>query len=78
VWKGGGRVAEAGAWEEVSISYRDHTNHYCDCCGKHVPRYLYVATVGGARRRFCSPDCADVYDWYWLPRYGASGEQPRR
>ncbi len=60
-----------GEWEEVSISYRDIDGHYCACCGKHVPRYMYVADIDGARKRFCGPDCADVYQWYWLPHYGA-------
>ena len=62
-----------GEWKEISISYRDGGGHYCECCGKHVPRYMYVACVGGAKHRFCSPDCADLYTWYWLPRYGAAG-----
>jgi hypothetical protein len=61
-----------GEWEEVSISYRDHDGHYCGCCGKQVPRRLYVASIGGVKHRFCGPDCADLYVWYWLPRYGAA------
>ena len=59
-----------GKWEEVAISYRDHHGHYCACCGKQVARRLYRETVAGRDQRFCSPDCADLYGWYWLPRYG--------
>jgi len=59
-----------GEWKEVTISYRDADGHYCACCGKQVARYIYAASMAGATHRFCSPDCADLYEWYWLPRYG--------
>src|SRR5437764_15431694 len=77
LWNGMGNAKDGacgrnmGEWEEVSISYRDSDGHYCECCGKHVPRYMYVACVDGAKHRFCSPDCADLFEWYWLPRYSA-------
>lgn len=64
-----------GDWEEVFISYRDLDGHYCECCGKQVPRYLYVTRVGDAKHSFCGPDCADLYVWYWLPRYAATRSQ---
>jgi hypothetical protein len=64
-----------GKWEEVEISYRDHHGYYCACCGKQVARRLYVEIVAGIEGRFCSPDCADLYAWYWLPRYGNAASQ---
>jgi hypothetical protein len=66
-----------GRWEEIEISYRDNEGSYCACCGKHVARRLYVVNIAGAARRFCSTDCADLYEWYWLPRYGADRADPR-
>ncbi len=59
-----------GHWQEISISYRDAGGHYCDCCGKQVARHLYVTSVADAPHSFCGPDCAELYQWYWLPRYG--------
>lgn len=63
-------MSKMGEWEEISISYRDSDAQYCECCGKHVPRYVFVSSVDDTVHRFCSPDCADLYGWYWLPRYG--------
>lgn len=65
-----GGWSKMGTWEEVPISYRDNEGQYCACCGKPVARRVYVETVQGLERRFCSPDCADLFGWYWLPRHG--------
>ena len=38
----------------------------CECCGQIVARRLWVAEVAGEERRFCTPECEELYRTYVL------------
>jgi len=40
----------------------------CDCCGQVVASRLWVVEVEGVERRFCGPDCEQLYRDYVVPR----------
>jgi len=42
----------------------------CDCCGQVVASRLWVVEVAEEERRFCGPDCEQLYRDYVVPRSG--------
>jgi hypothetical protein len=40
----------------------------CDCCGQVVAKRLWVVEVAGEARRFCSPECEELYRDYVVKR----------
>jgi hypothetical protein len=40
----------------------------CDCCGQVVAKRLWVVDVEGEERRFCGPDCEQLYREHVLPK----------
>ena len=38
----------------------------CDCCGQVVAKRLWVVQVDGEERRFCGPECEQLYSDYVL------------
>lgn len=48
----------------------------CDCCGQVVARRLWVVEVEGEERRFCGPECEELYRGYVLPKLRGSAPAP--
>jgi hypothetical protein len=40
----------------------------CECCGQVVAKQLWVVEVEGEERRFCGPDCEQLYREHVLPK----------
>ena len=60
-----------GAWREQTPSVWETVVTPCDCCGQVVAKRLWIVDVDGGERRFCSPECEDLYREYVLPRKAA-------
>jgi hypothetical protein len=59
-----------GDWQTKAIGYLEPYDVVCALCGQLVPGRHWVEDVDGAQRTFCDPRHADLYESYWLPRYG--------
>lgn len=57
-----------GEWRELVTQVWETNVTPCHCCGQVVPRRVWVAEVDGLERRFCGPDCEDLYRRYALAR----------
>ncbi len=55
-----------GHWEELRPEVWETVVTPCDCCGQVVPRRLWLAEVGGVERRFCGPECEELFRTYVL------------
>lgn len=60
-----------GQWEERGHAddYLVKTSIHCTCCGRMIVRHAWI--VGECV--FCEPACEQLYQDYWLPRYGDVG-----
>ena len=47
-------------WETVVVP--------CECCGQVVAKQLWTVEIEGAERRFCSPECEQLYRDYVIAR----------
>lgn len=63
-------MSAAGAWEEVVPDALRPAQAHCELCGRLLVRRRWVVSGPEGERRFCEPDCADLHEHYWLPRYG--------
>lgn len=57
-----------GSWQTLAPQVWETVVTPCDCCGQVVARRLWVVEVGGAERRFCSPECETLYRDYVVGR----------
>jgi hypothetical protein len=62
-----------GEWRQSPIGYLEPYNVVCDLCGQLVPGRCWTEAIDGSERVFCNPRHAELYESYWLPRYGAAG-----
>ena len=60
-----------GEWRRSEVGYLEPYDVVCALCGQLVPARVWYELIGTEELRFCSPDHADKYQSYWLPRYGA-------
>jgi hypothetical protein len=59
-----------GEWRTLRLDWSRPNRASCRCCG----RPLYGRVWADERGEFCDPECAELYVDYWLPRYGAPGQ----
>jgi hypothetical protein len=62
-----------GRWQPLRPQVWETVVTPCDCCGQVVAKRLWVVDVEGASRRFCGPDCEQLYREYVLPKRGHKG-----
>ena len=60
-----------GEWRRSEVSYLQPYRVVCELCSQLVPGSHWEELVAGEQRVFCSPDHAEKYERYWLPRHGA-------
>ena len=60
----------AGHWEPIVTQVWETIVTLCDCCGQVVAKQLWVTEVAGEERRFCGPQCEELYRTYVLERRG--------
>jgi hypothetical protein len=56
-----------GEWREIRVPVWETNVVPCDCCGQVVARRLWIVELAGHERRFCGPDCEELYRTYVLP-----------
>jgi len=59
-----------GEWKLNEISYLKANRAACELCGHPIARRYWAAEFGGVERMFCSQAHEQLYQSYWLPRYG--------
>jgi hypothetical protein len=50
-----------GEWIEREPMYLSFDVYNCEYCGKNIPRYVWLESIDGTSRPFCTPEVADVY-----------------
>lgn len=63
-------ASAGGTWQEIRPQVWETVVTPCDCCGQVVARQVWVVEIGGEERRFCSPECEQLYREYVLARSG--------
>jgi hypothetical protein len=58
----------SGAWEELEPQIWETVVTPCDCCGQVVAKRLWRIEIDGVDRRFCGPDCEQLYRKYVIPK----------
>jgi hypothetical protein len=58
----------AGTWRRLTPQIWETVVTPCDCCGQVVAKQLWVVDVEGEERRFCGPECEQLYRDYVVPR----------
>jgi hypothetical protein len=58
----------AGTWRRLAPPIWETVVTPCDCCGQVVAKQLWVVDVEGEERRFCGPECEQLYRDYVVPR----------
>jgi hypothetical protein len=58
----------AGSWRVLTRQVWETAVTPCDCCGQVVAKRLWVVEVAGEERRFCSPECEQLYRDYVVAR----------
>ena len=58
----------AGNWQTLAPQVWETVVTPCDCCGQVVAKRLWVVDVAGQERRFCSPECEELYRRYVVTR----------
>jgi hypothetical protein len=58
----------AGSWRTLAPQVWETVVTPCDCCGQVVAKRLWVVEVAGQARRFCSPECEELYRDYVVKR----------
>jgi len=51
----------AGTWQTLAPQVWETVVTPCDCCGQVVAKRLWVVDVAGQERRFCGPECEELY-----------------
>jgi hypothetical protein len=57
-----------GTWRALAPQIWETVVTPCDCCGQVVAKRLWVVEVDGADRRFCGPECEQLYRDYVAAR----------
>ena len=55
---------QPGVWTTLTPQVWETVVTPCDCCGQVVAKRLYTV----AERRFCGPECHELYRTYVLPK----------
>ncbi len=65
-------------WRENDAQWYEERMVHCGTCGRMIAkRYLVETFDEGARERiFCSEECRDLYQDYWLVERGADYRPP--
>jgi hypothetical protein len=58
----------AGTWQTLAPQVWETVVTPCDCCGQVVAKRLWVVHVAGQERRFCGPECEQLYRDYVVAR----------
>ena len=58
----------AGNWQTLAPQVWETVVTPCDCCGQVVAKRLWVVDVAGQERRFCGPECEELYRDYVVAR----------
>ena len=58
----------SGTWKTLSPQVWETVVVPCDCCGQVVAKRLWAVEVAGEERRFCSPECEQLYRDYVVAR----------
>jgi hypothetical protein len=61
-------VSPTGTWHDLRPQVWETVVTPCECCGQVVAKRLWVVEVDGEERRFCSPECEQLYRDYVLAR----------
>ena len=64
-------ASSTGTWRTLRPQIWETVVTPCDCCGQVVAKRLWVVQVDGEERRFCGPECEQLYRDYVLA--GRSG-----
>jgi hypothetical protein len=54
----------AGRWIEDDAPWFELRMHYCDLCGRIIPKYLWQVDLDSVTRTFCDPACEALYRSY--------------
>lgn len=57
-----------GTWREQAPAVWETVVTPCDCCGQVVAKRLWIVQTGDGERRYCSPECEQLYQEYVVPR----------
>ena len=57
-----------GTWRALTPQVWETVVTPCDCCGQVVAKRLWIVEVAGVERRFCAPECEDLYRDYVVGR----------
>jgi hypothetical protein len=57
--------AHDGEWIERTAALYETEAITCDVCGKIMPKRYWQLKL----KKYCSPDCYEMYLNYWKPRY---------
>ena len=60
--------SSAGNWQTLAPQVWETVVTPCDCCGQVVAKRMWVVDVAGQERRFCSPECEELYRRYVVTR----------
>ena len=60
--------SDAGTWRPLAHQVWETVVTPCDCCGQVVAKRLWVVEVAGEERRFCGPECEELYRDYVVAR----------
>jgi len=61
-------ASASGSWRTLRPQVWETVVTPCDCCGQVVAKQLWVVDVDGVERRFCGPECEQLYRDYVLAR----------
>jgi hypothetical protein len=61
-------ASSTGTWQELAPQVWETVVTPCDCCGQVVAKRLWIVDVAGEERRFCSPECEQLYRDYVVSR----------
>jgi hypothetical protein len=59
-------ASSTGTWRTLRPQIWETVVTPCDCCGQVVAKRLWVVQVDGEERRFCGPECEQLYSDYVL------------
>ncbi len=60
----------SGQWRELGLAWHETNTVHCSVCGKLIPSRAWVFTDGAHEIAACGPDCEQLYETYWRPKYG--------
>ena len=61
-------ASASGSWRTLRPQVWETVVTPCECCGQVVAKRLWVVDVDGEERRFCTPECEQLYRDYVLGR----------